>query len=800
MSEDAGTPLRGESDPADLLPRLTRELGATLRFDRELGGGGMSRVFLATDPALDRRVVVKVVSATGGALSLSRFRREMLMAAALHHPHIVPILATGEVDGTPWYSMPYIEGRSLRDRLANEGQLPIRDILRILRDAARACTHAHEHGVVHRDLKPENILLAGDGAMIIDFGIARALAEGHRPEPSKGTPDPYASLTQAGFTLGTPTYMAPEQAAADPNIDHRADLYSLGVVAFELTTGRPPFRGASSHEVLRAHLSEPAPKLDTLRADAPDGLVALVAECLAKSPRDRPQSAGQVVERLEALLGENASGVRRGLGPSRRMLAFASAAAIGVAAIGLVGWRLLARGGTTAPAASVAVLPFVPRGDDSASAWLATGLSDDLSAQLENVPGLYVAARLSVDRLGRAPLPPRQLAETLGVRTLLDGVVRRDGNDLKVIAQLVDAKDARVLWTGTYQTSPDSTAQIVQQVLGDIRVALLPAPPAGAGPTIAGRDPAAYQAYLRGRSLLRGRTAEEISAAVAAFQHAIERDSLFASAHSGLADALLLEPLYAGVPTSDVIGPAAQALDRALALDSNSVEARLSRANLHKTRWQWGPAVADLEAVLALGPNAPARQALGEIHLLRGHPDSAFAQFEQARATDPGNTVVLALAGVAAALMGNADAARARVRDAVAADSLVAPVRLLAGTALLYLRDVTAALPQLRAAVSLAPGQPLFRGILAQALAMAGDRAGAEAQRALLRQGRGGGLAGGLVHASLAFDDTAAALDALEQAEREQDPMLTSEPLDSPLFRAVAGTARFRAVRRALGF
>jgi serine/threonine-protein kinase len=463
------TPIPG----ADLSARLAEEFGNALRIERELGGGGMSRVFLATDPALDRRVVIKVVSAGGGALSLERFRREMMLAAALHHPHIVPVLATGVVMGLPWYSMPYIEGRSLRDRLNEEGPLPIRDMLRILRDAARACAYAHEHGVVHRDLKPENILLAGDGAMIIDFGIAKALSEGQLTGGAAG-----AGLTRAGFTLGTPTYMAPEQAAADPSIGPAADLYSLGVVAFELAAGRPPFRGVTSHEVLRAHLAEPAPALETLRQDTPPEFARLVAECLAKSPAGRPASAAAVVEWLEGLLAGTTSGTRRAIVQRRPLLQ--AAAALLVVVLGFFGARRVVSAPVhQVPTASVAVLPFVPRGEDSASRVMATGLSDDLAAQLESIEGLHVAARLMVERLWRAPLAPKALADTLGVRALLDGVVRRDGGELKVIAQLVDAGTGAVIWTGTYRTVPDSLGEIVRSIQEHVRDALVSAKVAG---------------------------------------------------------------------------------------------------------------------------------------------------------------------------------------------------------------------------------------------------------------------------------------------------------------------------------
>ncbi|MDA1081042.1 MAG: protein kinase [Gemmatimonadetes bacterium] len=278
----------------DLFSRLKEVLGAQFEMERELGGGGMSRVFLATETALGRRVVVKLITPDLAAgVNVERFRREIQLAARLQHANIVPVLTTGEIDGLPYFTMPYVDGESLRARLGRGG-LGVTEVVSLLRDVARALAYAHANGVVHRDIKPENILLAGGAATVADFGIAKAISAS-RDESSGNT------LTQVGTSIGTPTYMSPEQAAGDTGADHRVDLYSFGVVAYELLVGRPPFAHSTPQKQLAAHLAEkPQPVLD-LRPDMPPSLAELVMRCLEKDANDRPQRAEEVARLLETV-------------------------------------------------------------------------------------------------------------------------------------------------------------------------------------------------------------------------------------------------------------------------------------------------------------------------------------------------------------------------------------------------------------------------------------------------------------------------------------------------------------------
>lgn len=289
---------------ADFRERLQAVLGDRYQIERELGGGGMSRVFLAEETRLARKVVIKVLPpATSAAIEVGRFEREIQVAASLHHPHIVQLLATGEGDGVLWFAMPFVEGESLSERL-QRGPIPVLETVRLLREVADALAYAHARGIVHRDIKPANIMLAGRHALVTDFGVAKALAAGRRAE--QGGAD-LTALTSVGMALGTPAYMAPEQAVADPNVDHRADIYSLGVVAYEMLAGGSPYQATTPQAMLAAHVTQPAEPITARRSDLPADLAAIVMRCLAKAPADRFASASELVDALE-LVGTPSGG------------------------------------------------------------------------------------------------------------------------------------------------------------------------------------------------------------------------------------------------------------------------------------------------------------------------------------------------------------------------------------------------------------------------------------------------------------------------------------------------------------
>ena len=326
--------------------RLQSVLGSAYTLEHELGGGGMSRVFLAEERALGRKVVVKVLSPDLSAgVNAERFNREIQLAAKLQQAQIVPVLTAGQVDGISYYTMPFVDGESLRARLARDGALSIPSVINILRDVCRALAYAHEHGVVHRDIKPDNVLLSGGTAVVTDFGIAKAISAARQPSDD-------STLTQLGTSIGTPAYMSPEQAAGDPGVDHRTDLYSLGCMAYELLSGQPPFAGRTLQRALAAHLTETPVPVAQHRPDVPPALAQIVMRCLEKDPAARPSSAIDIVAALDTISGSApgmpTSTAKRGvrpLGIGRALLLYAAAfaavvvvAKAAVVALGVPDW------------------------------------------------------------------------------------------------------------------------------------------------------------------------------------------------------------------------------------------------------------------------------------------------------------------------------------------------------------------------------------------------------------------------------------------------------------------------------
>lgn len=283
---------------SELRDQLQEALGAGYEIERELPRGGMSRVFVAMERGLRRHVVIKVLSPElAASLSAERFKREIAWAARLQHPLIVPLLSSGLAGKHLYYTMPLVDGESLRERMNRERPMAIADISRIVEDVASALAYAHDEGIVHRDIKPENIMFFHGRAVVLDFGIGKALLASATAETE------VLRITQAGMSLGTPTYIAPEQARGDQALDHRADLYALGVVAYEMITGHPPFTGKSTAAVLQAHATRQPEPIESRRPDAPRQLTAIVMRCMAKDPNDRPSSGHEIVQALAASAG-----------------------------------------------------------------------------------------------------------------------------------------------------------------------------------------------------------------------------------------------------------------------------------------------------------------------------------------------------------------------------------------------------------------------------------------------------------------------------------------------------------------
>lgn len=362
---------------SDFQQRLQHAIDADFLIERELGGGGMSRVFLATERALQRRVVIKVLPPDLAAgVNVERFRREIQLAAQLQHPHIVPLLATGDEDGILWFSMPFIEGESLRGALTKQKRLPARDVVRILHDVVDALAYAHARGVVHRDIKPDNILTSGMHALVTDFGVAKALSAAI----------PMAGGTTTGMAIGTPAYMAPEQLAADPAADHRVDIYAVGLLAYELLTGRSPFSGSSPQATMAAQLTE-TPKPPHQFADIPEALSIVIMRCLEKDSAKRPQSAQALLAELDALPPMSSGSIPRPH-PVRRRTATRAMGVLALLAVTVVVAQQVLRRNqakVSNSADSLTARDISPGGDRAGTAQIAAGLPTSAAVRPETV-------------------------------------------------------------------------------------------------------------------------------------------------------------------------------------------------------------------------------------------------------------------------------------------------------------------------------------------------------------------------------------------------------------------------------
>ncbi len=790
----------------DLRDALQQRLGDQYAVERELGGGGMSRVFLALDRRLGRRIVVKVLAPDLAAgVNRERFEREVLLAAQLQHPHIVTVLGAGVLDQLPYYTMPYVEGESLRAALGTRGAIPAREAVPLLRDVAQALAFAHARGVVHRDIKPDNVLLSGGAAMVTDFGVAKAIASGQE-RPVTPTDSGGAPLTALGTSLGTLAYMAPEQAAADPGVDHRADLYSFGAMAYEALAGRAPFAGLGPRELLTAIVAKDPPRLESLAPEVPPPLAALVHRCLAKDPADRPANADEIVAALDGVFTASGSVTTfPGIAPrgGRRWLVPALAGLVAVA-LGAGWWLSRGRGGAEggAPPNSLAVLPFTLSGGSADDGYFADGITEELTTALSRVPSLRVAASASAFAMRDRTTDVRTVARELGVAHVLSGSLRRGGQRVRVTVQLTSARDGLVRWGESYEREVKDVFQVQEEIgrsiAGELEVAF-DSDRASVRPATGDMD--AYDLYLRGRFHWRQRGEESLRRAADYFQQAIARDSGFARAWAGLADAVGLLPIYGPTPVDSVLPLVERAAARALALDSTLAEAHAARGQLYKSLGRWKDAeAAFLRAAAADSAYPSTFQWQGELYASLGRATDAVRAMERARALDPMAPIINGELSYIRALAGQRDSAVAAGRRAIDLAPALWTGHAFLGSAQLWLGNAREAVSLLEEAMRLAPQNP-FGGVLANAVAAAGDMPRATAMvRALEVEARAGRASPATVAIGLVgIGEHAEAIAWLERAHTAKDGMLYATPLNAPWYAPLWSEPGFVRLRQAMG-
>jgi eukaryotic-like serine/threonine-protein kinase len=623
--------------------RLQAALAERYRLERELGRGGMATVFLAQDLRHERPVAFKLLHADLAAtLGPERFLREIRLAARLQHPHILSVHDSGETAGCLWFTMPYVEGESLRERLTREHQLPVEESLRLTREVALALDFAHRHGVIHRDIKPENILLVDGQALVADFGIGRALGEAAGDD----------RLTQTGVVVGTPAYMSPEQATGERELDGRTDVYSLGVVLYELLAGEPPFTGPTMQAVVAKRLTGEVPSVRRVRPTVPEWLEQVVGRALAPLAADRFATPAQLAQALGFPVGGTATTATAApTGASRRRhfgipswLAFV-VGILATASMGMLLWQRTRGPTESSGTRMLAVLPFKNLGA-AGDEYFADGLTEEITSKLAGLSNLGIISRTSADQYKNTSKSVKQIGQELGVGYVLEGSVRweksADGSSrVRVTPQLIRVSDDRHLWAERYDAVLSEVFQvqssIADRVIAAMGLALEESQQSAlnSAPTT---NLEAYDFYLRGMDYYnRGYAREDLRTATQMFQRAIELDPGFARADAWLSVVTSSMYWFFYDRTEDALRRSKAAADKALEIDPDLADARIALGYYY----YWGKL--DYQRALEQFDLARKRQpnngelafAIAAVQRRQGQWDGAVKNFTKAVELDP---------------------------------------------------------------------------------------------------------------------------------------------------------------------
>jgi serine/threonine-protein kinase len=740
---------------ADITSRLESALDRQYVIGRELGRGGMATVYLAHDRKHDRDVALKVLHPDlAEALGPDRFLREIRTAARLQHPHILPVHDSGEADGLLWFTMPFVVGESLRDRLQRDVQLPVEDAVAIAREVAEALDYAHGQSVIHRDIKPENILLSRGHALVADFGIARTAETSG--EGGEGT------LTAAGVALGTPTYMSPEQWGGSRRLDARSDVYSLGCVLYEMLAGEPPFSGPTAQAVIAKQLTGPVPSARVCRPQIPSSVDAAIARALAPAPADRFATSAAFAAALTAAAGSSGQGSVR--------------------------------------ERSIAVLPFANLSNDPDNEYFADGMTDELINALAKVPGLHVVARTSVFAFKGQQQDIRAIGARLGVRTVLEGSVRKAGSRLRLSVQLIGVADGYLLWSQTFDREATDVFAIQDEISRAIAAELKVTLFGGQRTTLvkpATDDLEAYTLYLKGRQFWNRRTEQDLRRGLECFEQAIARDPQYALAHAGAADSFAILGFYCALPPTEAFPRARAAARRALAIDPGLAEAHPALAYVEMYHeWNWEAAEREFQSAIALNPGySTAHQWYGNFLSVMNRGEESRAEFSTAISLDPLSPLKLSALGWSFYFARDFDRATVECRRAVALDPDFVVSRCWLGLALEGRGDFAEAVAEFEVSVRLSNRSPTILGFLGHGYGSAGRLV--EARRVFkdlleLRATRYiSAFDLGLIALRLGDEDEA--LRWLEQAEQDRAHQMAFLKVDPRLDR-LRSRPRFRAL------
>ena len=718
----------------------------------------MATVYLAEDRKHSRKVAIKVMHPDlARSVDAQRFLREIGIAAQLSHPHIVPLLDSGEAAGQLYLVTPYVTGGSLREKLTKEGPLPLKEALRIAEEAGAGLDFAHRNGFVHRDVKPENILFADNHAVLSDFGIARACCGPNLVQPP--------GVTEVGIVVGTPEYMSPEQASGD-EVDSPSDVYSLACVVYEMLTGVPPLKADGPRATMARQIAEVPRSVRTLRPDAPPAVERALARALAKDPADRFPTVAEFLAALEAEVAE----------------------------------------GARSPSAvrAVAVLPFVNASPDPENEYLSDGITDELIDALAKVEGLRVASRTSVFALKGKPQDVRAIGALLGASEILEGTVRKAGDRLRITAQLSSTDDGRLLWSQRYDRTLDDVFAIQDEIARTIVTTLRATSFADLAEPRARRyteNVAAYGLYLRGRYEWNKRTQKNIARGIGFFEEAIAADPRYALAYTGLADSWALHVDYRSVPVNEGFERAEAYARKALELDDALAEAHASLAwCLFIYDWDWDGAEREFRRAIALDPGyASAHNWYAFLLAAMGKQQEALVEGHTALELDSASVSIRRTLAWDYYYARRWDQVQYHATRAIAMNPTQTESHHILGLALAFQDRLVEAERVLREACALPDAGPYARGTLGFVLARGGKRAEAEALlaelEALAKREYVTPVACGLVLIGLGDKDRA--LDYAERSVAERRGWLVYGKVN-PVFDSLRGETRFTALLKKL--
>ena len=725
--------------------------------ERELGRGGMATVYLAEEKKHGRKVAIKVLRPEiTASLGTERFLREIGIAARLSHPHIVPLIDSGNAGGLLYYVQPHIPGGTLRDRLVRERRLPVRDALKIAQDVGAGLDFAHRNGFVHRDVKPENILFADGHALLADFGVARACCAPDAPQAARDL------VTAVGFAVGTPEYMSPEQASGEADLGNASDVYSLACVVYEMLAGEPPLQGAGARATMAKHVTETPRPVRGLRPEAPLAVERALARALEKDPAQRYASAADFVT------------------------------------------ALLAEGGgiplTPAATRSIAVLPFVNASPDPENEYLSDGITDELIDALAKIAGLRVSSRTSVFALKGKPLDVRAVGALLGASVVLEGTVRKAGEKLRITAQLTSTDDGRLLWSQRYDRQLVDVFTIQDEIAGTIVSTLRATMFADLSEHVPRRyteNIHAYGLYLKGRYAWNKRTREGVAEAIQYFQQAIAEDPNYAPAYAGLADSYALDVDYRAVPVAEPFERAKEYARKALTIDEAVPSAHASLAwSLFIYDWDWEGADREFRRAIELNPRyASAHQWFAFLLAARGQHDAALLEGHTALELDPASVSIRRGVGWLYYYARRYDQARDHLARAIEMNPMAVESHRILAVTLAQQGEVRDAERVLREALTLPAAGAFTRAELGWLLARSGRAAEAEPllaeMHALARDHYVSPVPFAILHIGLGNLDTA--LDWAERAYAERRGWLAYLKVN-PIFDPLREHPRFAAL------